>query len=145
MSDIQEVRRANLRRLVADNEGMNNLARRLGLTKGAYISQMLVTPPVRPISEKTARKWEKALSLQPGFFDRAVSPYASTLTGSPAAAPVDTSTLARVVTYVVEALEVKTPIAPPALGELVALQYKDACAMGVDRDRIRAFVSLLKR
>ena len=58
MADINEVRRSNLRRLVEENEGMNNLARRLGLTKGAYISQLLTDPPVRTISEKSARKWE---------------------------------------------------------------------------------------
>lgn len=69
MATVQDVRRSNLRRLVSEYEGMTNLAHKLGLTKGAYISQLLTDPPVRSVSEKTARKWEAQLKLPEGWLD----------------------------------------------------------------------------
>ena len=70
MSDIYSIRKKNLHRLVIDNDGQNNLARRLGLTKGAYISQLLAIPPIRTLSEKTARKWERQLGLPHLWMDQ---------------------------------------------------------------------------
>ncbi|MDP3939864.1 MAG: hypothetical protein Q8R92_17235 [Deltaproteobacteria bacterium] len=140
MADIKEIRRQQLRRLVNEHEGMNNLARRLGLAKGAYISQLLVTPPHREISEKTARKWEKILRLPEGWLDGAgVTP----TNGS----ALNTELLARVLSEVTEALKVaKVNLTPAQLADLVAMQYADALPGGrVDPTRIQRLIGLLKR
>jgi hypothetical protein len=141
MADTQEVRRRNLRRLVSEHEGMNNLAHKLGLTKGAYISQLLTDPPVRTISEKTARKWEKALMLPEGWLDGQPKSYT---TAPPAA--LNTSLLAEVITAASEALKaVKVCLPPARFSDLVSMAYTDAIASGhVNTARLDTIVGLLK-
>lgn len=144
MVDAQEMRRLNLRRLVSEHEGMNNLARKLGLSKGAYISQLLSepgTPHARSLSEKTARKWEKQLGLPPGWLDGK-----GPEVGSPAAT-VDTGLLSAVIETVTEHLnKAKITLSAPQLADLVSMQYTDAAPSGqVDPDRIRRIVGLMKR
>lgn len=135
MPDIAEIRRRNLRRLVTEHEGMNNLARKLGLTKGAYISQLLTDPPMRQISEKTARKWEKTLRLPQGWLDGGGQ------------RSVDTGLLEQVLTAVLDALKAARVDLPPAgLAQLLVMQYTDAVSGGgLDEERIRNFVKLLRR
>ena len=141
MADIKEVRRQQLRRLVNEHEGMNNLARKLGLAKGAYISQLLTNPPVREISEKTARKWEKQLRLPEGWLDRA-----TTAAPSPGVA-LNTELLAQVMSEVNEALRLaRVTLSSAQLADLVTMQYADSAAAGrVDPERIQRLVGLLKR
>lgn len=138
--DTQQIRRMNLRRLVAEHEGMNSLARALGLTKGAYISQLLTEPPVRTVSEKTARAWEKKLGLPEGWMDGAAQ-------STPAATTIDSTILAQVLTEVSEALRsARVALTPAQTAELVAMQYSDAHAAGrVDVSRVKAIVGLLRR
>jgi hypothetical protein len=140
MADIKEIRRQQLRRLVNEHEGMNNLARKLGLAKGAYISQLLTNPPVREISEKTARKWEKQLRLPEGWLDR-TSPSVS------ANGALNTQLLTQVIIEVHEALQLaKIVLSPAQLADLVTMQYTDAAAVGrVDPERIQRLIGLLKR
>lgn len=140
MDTIHETRRQNLRKLVAEHEGMNNLARKLGLTKGSYISQMLTTPANRTLSEKTARKWERALKLPDGWLDRPVGT-------APTLGSTNDVLLAQVVAAVQEEIhQQKVSFGASQLGEFIALQYKDAlAAKTVDRNRIRAIVALFKK
>ena len=137
-TDIQEVRRRNLRRLVTDHDGMNNLARKLGLTKGAYISQLLSEKPLRAISEKVARKWERTLGLAYGCLDEK---------GQTSLPEIDTPMLERVLAEVLQALkEADVEVPPASFAELVTMQYSDACVLGqVDSERIRKLVRILKR
>ncbi len=140
--DVAATRRANLRKLVGEYEGMNNLARKLGLTKGAYISQLLTDPPLRTISEKTARKWEKQLELSAGWLDG--QPKGKTSAAAPA---IDADLLERVLTAVLEELKkAGVTLVPARLSELVTMQYTDSVASGVaDQARIRKIVGLFKR
>jgi len=142
MSDIQEVRRRNLRRLVQDHEGMNNLARQLGLTKGAYISQLLSDKPLRTISEKVARKWERTLGLAYGWLDGDPGTQARTNLKT-----LDAALLEGVILEVSQAAaDIGVPLPPGRMAELVSMQYMDAVAMGrIDADRVRKIVGLLKR
>ena len=118
-TDIQEVRRRNLRRLVTDHDGMNNLARKLGLTKGAYISQLLSEKPLRGISEKVARKWERSLGLAYGWLDSEASTQVKTNLPM-----VDANMLERVILEVTQAAkEANVTLQPGRLAELVAMQY----------------------
>lgn len=141
MADIKEVRRQQLRKLVNEHEGMNALARKLGLTKGAYVSQLLTDPPTRDLSEKTARKWEKILRLPDGWFDRAAPSVAAN--GS----ALNSELLAEVLTSVSEEMRIAKVSLPPAqLADFVAMQYADALPTGrVDRARIQKLVWFLKR
>lgn len=141
-TDVAAMRRANLRKLVVKYEGMNALARQLGLTKGAYISQLLTDPPLRTISEKTARKWEKQLELPTGWLDgqqRGASPITTP--------EIDVDLLEWVMSVVFEELKkASVTLAPARLAELVSMQYTDSVASGVaDQARIRKIVGLLKR
>jgi hypothetical protein len=141
MADTQETRRRNLRRLVSEHGGMNKLAARLGLSKGAYISQLLTDPPVRTISEKTCRKFEVALGLSTGWMDGQPRPY-----GTGKAPALDTALLAQTIAAVTDVLKLAGVTLPPArFADLVALQYEDALPTGrVDKGRIGAIVGLLK-
>lgn len=142
MADMKEIRRQQLRRLVNEHEGMNNLARKLGLAKGAYISQLLTSPPTRDISEKTARKWEKMLRLPEGWLDGA-APGVAHVNGT----AINSVLLAQVLLEVTEALKTaKVVISPAQAADLVAMQYADALPTGrVDPARIQRLVGLLKR
>jgi hypothetical protein len=143
MADVQEVRRTNLRHLVTEHEGMGKLAKKLGLAKGAYISQLLTEPPVRTISEKSVRKWEKILSLPEGWMDGEPRRYGGQATG----ATINTALLTQVISAVTEALKAAKVDLPTAkVSDLVALSYSDALALGrVDTDRLQTLVGLLKR
>jgi DNA-binding transcriptional regulator YdaS (Cro superfamily) len=59
--DMQEVRRASLKVLIAQWGGPTSLAKKLGLSGPSYLSQLL--SGLRPITEKCARKTEDALEL----------------------------------------------------------------------------------
>ena len=134
---IAEIRRKNLRKLVSDYEGMNKLASQIGLSKGAYISQMLMDPPVRPFTEKTARKWEEKLGLSVGWFDEQHD------RDSPS---IDTHLLAQVLEAVDSVMrKAKVVLSPAKIAELVAMQYADSVPTGrVELKRIKSIVDLLK-
>jgi hypothetical protein len=141
MADLNEIRKQNLRKLINDYEGMNKLASELGLSRGAYLSQLLMEKPIRTISEKTARKWERKLELDEGWFDISHQP------GISATPAIDANLLEKVILAMLEALEnarVKLPAAQ--LAELLTMQCSDAFAIGhVDTDRIEKIARLLKR
>lgn len=140
--DVNQTRRINLRRLVSEHEGMTALSKKLGLTKPAYVSQLLADPPARPISEKTARKWEKMLGLPDGWMDGQPRPYKDG-----AAAPLDARLLETALSMVTEALAAaKVKLPPSHVSEIVVMSYTDALAIGrVDQDRINKIVGLLTK
>lgn len=142
MASTQETRRINLKRLISEHEGMNNLARKLGLTKGAYLSQLLSNPPIRELSEKTCRRWEVLLKLPEGWMDGQPKAYAAPGKEQ----PLDTVLLTKTLVAVTEALkEAKVSLSPQRLADLVAMQYADAVTTGlVDKGRIGTIVGLLK-
>ncbi len=67
LSATEEMRREKLRELVNRHGSIARLADALGLTPG-YVSQILNKR--RPITEKTARKFERALGLPEYWFDQ---------------------------------------------------------------------------
>ena len=138
MVDKAEVRLSNLRKLVTEHEGMNNLARKLGMAKGAYISQLLMEDPPRPFTEKTARKWERKLNLPTGFFD-------GDRVGE--TTPLNAGLLTQALVAVNDALKnAKVTLQPAKVAELVTMQYNDALTTGrVDTQRLNGIVDLLKR
>jgi hypothetical protein len=72
MSRVVEVRRANVRQLMGERGGLTDLSKRLGYKNPSFLSQMTGPEPTREITEKTARKIEKALALDPGSLDQPI-------------------------------------------------------------------------
>lgn len=69
--ETAHIRRQNLQSLVSEKGTQEILADLLGVSPG-YISQL--TLGTRPITEKTARKYERALGLEAQWFDRPHNP-----------------------------------------------------------------------
>lgn len=65
-------RRENLRRLTSENGGPSAVAKRLGYSNGSFLVQMIGPSPMRPVSERTARRVEEAFGLPEGTLDRPV-------------------------------------------------------------------------
>lgn len=63
----EEIRRANLKRVVQDLGGHGAVAKRLKLAGSSWVSQLI--QGLRPFTEKTARKFEKGLGLHAGALD----------------------------------------------------------------------------
>ena len=74
MATIYEIRRDNLRRVVNANAA-TGVAKACGYASASYISQMAGRNPTRPITEDNARKFEKALGMEPGSLDIERAPY----------------------------------------------------------------------
>ena len=67
--EIIVIRRENLRALAAIH-GKKTLSIKLGYLQPSFLSQMIGPNPTRDISEKSARSYERKLSLEDGFLDR---------------------------------------------------------------------------
>lgn len=76
-NDIYEIRKANLRVLMEDAGGPNNLAKRLSLSNPSFLSHLAGPRPSRNITEKTARKIEQTMGLSENWLD---SPVGSRIT-----------------------------------------------------------------
>ncbi len=77
-------RLANLRRLISERGGPAELARVLGYSNASFLVQMAGPNPMRAVTEKTARAFERKLGLPEGWLDAAEAPSAP-----PVAANVD--------------------------------------------------------
>jgi hypothetical protein len=69
MSDLSEIRRANVRAIIEQRGGLTKLSRTMGYKNPSFLSQMTGPEPTREITEKSARKIEAALKLVPGSLD----------------------------------------------------------------------------
>lgn len=72
-------RLTNLRRLIAEHGGPAELARELGYSNASFLVQMAGPNPIRAVTEKTARAFERKLGLPEGWLDAS----------APVAAPVE--------------------------------------------------------
>lgn len=132
---IEQTRRANLRKLVADSCGPTLLAQRLGYRNPSFIVQMTGPSPIRDVSEQTARRIEASLGLPPLTLDREEQPAA------------DSSLVVDVIRAVGSTLESENISLPPSrFADLVALAYLDATEHSnrTRADHIKALVRLLK-
>lgn len=72
MNFISNYRRENLRRLIKENGGPLALATKLGYTNSSFLVQMVGPSPIREVSERTARSYEKQLGLDTMSLDKEV-------------------------------------------------------------------------
>lgn len=135
--DIQDVRRGNLKVLIAQWGGPTNLAKKLGLAGPSYLSQLL--SGLRPITEKFASKTEVALELPTGWISAEQKEKAM-----PAA--VDHSLVAKVAELIGAILEEeKLQVAPTKFSDLVVMVYEDAVTSGSPNECfIKQLVKLLR-
>jgi hypothetical protein len=68
--DVGEIRRSRLRHLINEYGGQLPLAKAIGQFGASYLTQLAGPNPTRAVSEKFARKVERALSLPTGWMDR---------------------------------------------------------------------------
>jgi hypothetical protein len=134
--DIYDIRRSNLRKLMAQWGGPTSLAAKLGHSNGSYIAQLVGPHPSREISEKVARGIEAKLGLPFAYLDGHL--------GNKAA--VDEPLLAKCIRAVAAALEdAGSRPGHERFGELVALAYDQAAGTGAcDETYINRLVRLLK-
>ena len=136
--ETQEVRRANLKVLIAQWGGPTSLAKKLGLSGPSYLSQLL--SGLRPITEKCARKYESALDLPPAWMDEEHDESKA----KPAA--VDSRLVTTVIKMVGAALEeAKAQVAPTKFSDLVAMAYEEALRYGQPSEEfIKRLIKLIR-
>lgn len=142
---IEEIRRANLRRLM-EKETATAISKRLGYRFPSYLSQLAGPNPTREITEKTARRFEKDLGLSEGALDKAPNaapPAAPTAQVSPDLTALIGDVI-RLVGSVCAQEEVDLPT--PKLADVVALAFADTMDHGGKprEAHVRQVVRLLK-
>jgi hypothetical protein len=109
-----DTRLARLRELIEQHGGPLALSKKLGYTNASYLVQMTGPNPMRPVSERTARRYERQLGLPEGWLDQAPT--------EPVVAPESPDTIAgivRLVGQVLDAEKVSVPIS--RFADIVAL------------------------
>lgn len=146
--NINDIRVARLRALAAKH-GQANLATMLGYAQGSFLSHMLKENPEREVSEKTARRFERTLGLEPGALDQPLQDESAEGSAPAQAVTADDNTalvadVIRLVGSIQSEENVNLP--PKKFADLVALAYLDSIEH--DRtprpDRIKQLVRLLK-
>lgn len=141
MSKIEEVRRANGRRII-ESYGAANLARELGHKSGSTLSQVFGPRPTRTPTEKLMRKIKEVLNLPARSLDEDVG---KPVPASPPAAATDT--VATVIKLVGSVLESESLTLPPSrFADVVLLAFHDTMEHGgkIREQHIRSVVKLLK-
>lgn len=140
LDDVYEVRRENLRKLIAQWGGPKALGLKLGYKNASFLVQMAGPHPSREITEGTCRKIEQTLDLPAAWLD-----HAQEGNGNPV--HVDHTLISRVIKAVVQtADDLVVTLGPDRLGDIVSLVYDDAeTRRGLVReDYVRRLVQLLR-
>lgn len=138
--DVYEVRRENLRKLIAQWGGPKALGYKLGYKNASFLVQMAGPHPTREITEATSRKIEEALDLPAAWMD-----HVQDGNGNPV--HVDHTLISRVIKAVVQtADDMGVTLDPTKLGDIVSLVYDDAEVRGgsVRAEYVRRLVQLLR-
>lgn len=134
MKDVHELRRENLRKLIAQNGGVLALGLKLGYSDGSFISQVAGPNPRRPISESTARTIETKLDMPTGWLD-----------AQHVDAAFSQELMLECMAAVDEAIEAAGKKTTPQIKrEVVGLAFDQAKVAGhIDRDFIRKLTHLI--
>lgn len=130
-------RRDNLRKLIEQWGGPSSLSSKLGYSNASFLVQMAGPNPIREISERTARKIERALDLPSGFLDGK----------APESVPkVSTELLTVVVRFVGQVCQdAGIKVTPAKFADIVSVVYADADKSGgLREDFARSIVQLAK-
>jgi len=137
MNSVYDLRRENLRVLMAQWGGPTSLAKKLGHSNGSYVAQLAGPNPSREVSEKVAREIENKLQLPAGWLDSKQSSKASS---------VDDATLSLCVSAVAAAVrDAGLRPDPDTYGTLVSLVYEHTKLTGrVDEPFIIKLIGLIR-
>ena len=137
MKSVYQLRRDNLRALMAQWGGPTSLAKKLGHSNGSYVAQLVGPNPSREISEKVARDMEAKLDLAVGWLDQEQA-------GNPRV--VDDEALSACVRAVAAAVrDAGLRPDPETLGNLVGLAYEHTKLAGrINEPFIQKLVRLVK-
>lgn len=148
MSKRSENRRANLRRLIEENDGPKELAAKLGYSNASFLVQMAGPNPTREVTEKTARRFEAKLGLEEGSLDWTANQRpAAPLKPVPGSKQPEASLTVDIVRLVGEVCEEQRVALPAAkFADVVALALADAAEHGraPSAEYLRRLVALLK-
>lgn len=141
---IADIRRTNLRTLIEQHGGVSRLSEKLGYSSPSFLVQQAGPNPSREVTEKSARRFEQKLGLEPGTLDR--NPIGTS--AAPASVAIDTGVISDVIRLVGTLMareQVPVP-APERFADLLALAVTDTLEHGgVPREsHIRSVVRLLK-
>jgi hypothetical protein len=124
MNDLHTVRRTNLRHLIDSYGGPTSLSEKLGYSNGSFLVQIAGPNPIRPLTEKTARKIEEKLKLEEGWFDREHTGIINYAKSTASIVALDTERLVDCIAAVSHAAEdLHLHLNPEKIGALVALIY----------------------
>lgn len=125
-TDVLITRRTNLRHLIQSYHGPTALALKLGYSNGSFLVQIAGPNPIRPLTEKSARKFERLLQLERGWFDKEHSGVIEYARAAPDQ-PIDSNRLADCVAAISHAAEdLGIELSPDKFGNLAALLYEHA-------------------
>lgn len=140
MPDIYRVRRENLRLLLNDRSA-TAIADACGYSGPSYVSQMAGRNATRPITETTARKMEKALTLPEMWLDQPRNALGYTLgyvapgekSPPPVGPLVDPELLMRCIGIVEAAAgKSKTPVSSEKKKQMIYMVYEELPAKDSD-------------
>jgi hypothetical protein len=150
---IFEIRRENLRELAAART-TTGLAKILGYRHPSFISQMIGPNPTREITEKSARSYERKLSLESGYLDRPPLGNASATSIGDALECFTNDQIKRINDMLAEVIQLvgsilqseEITLSPSRFADLLTLAVGDAMEHnGAPRDsQIKQMVKLLK-
>lgn len=158
---VADHRRENLRALMKKHEPQH-LAAKLGYANSSFLVQMAGPNPTRPVTEKSAAKFEQALELPAGALSEPPQTFAQYIG---VAAPVATHTTAapipagdavpvdQVVPMVLDVVTLvqrisrdeQVSLPEPKFADLVAMAFRDSVEHGGPRqDFVRSILRLVK-
>jgi len=146
MSKVAEYRRENIRALIDQRGGQTRLSKAMGWKNSSFLAQQVGPNPTREVTEKTARRIEEVMRLEPGTRDRPPDGARPAPT-PPAVSGLPTALVGEVIRMVGRAYEAEgVPLAPAKFSDLVALTLADSLARGgqPSEDHVRAVVRLLR-
>ena len=143
-----DIRRERLRELI-EKHGAGKLAGMLGYRQPSFLSQMAGPNPNRPITEKTARNYERKLNLPEGYLDTPPESkdHHEADRGHVPSVGADTSLVADVVRLVGSICQNESVNLPPIkFADVVALAIVDTMEHGQKPrpEHITSLVRLLK-
>lgn len=136
MSDIHDIRRDNVRRLMRQYGSPAVLSEKLGYANSSYLAHIAGPNPSKNIGERAARDMEEKLGLPDNWLD------------TKHMTPTETEQLVEIVTRVaVTAQQCKVNLPPTKLTELAILAHEHAKHNGghLEQDYLTRLVMLLKR
>lgn len=146
---IMAARRTNARLAIERAGGVGKVAEKMDYGNPSYLVQMFGPNPTRPSSEKTMRRLETALGLEPLSLDKPTPGYLppEPSKDSPPGSRIDVAQLSRALALVGKlTAEEKVQLSSDRFASLVSIAYEDSAerAGQPSESKLRQVVQLLR-